>query len=144
VFSGTFCCAKTPLTLALYKKNMKYILIFIRVIFYPILLIHNFIYGSSLFIGGYSWYTKNNYEKMIENANDKEEELIKSYTEWKEFAERRVIQLRSDNIKIFKVYINYNEMSSWLKHSKLENVQANRKLYVNHQLQNFLKDPTIK
>ena len=81
---------------------------------------------------------------MIENANDKEEELIKSYTEWKEFAERRVIQLRSDNIKIFKVYINYNEMSSWLKHSKLENVQANRKLYVNHQLQNFLKDPTIK
>ncbi|MBT4945505.1 MAG: hypothetical protein HON27_05000 [Candidatus Marinimicrobia bacterium] len=123
---------------------MKYIKFIFKLLFYPISLLNNLIYGSPPINVAYSWYTKENFMKMVEHAKDDADNLIQSYNEWKENADQRIENMKSINMRVYRVNINYDEMAIWFGNNNLENTVENREAYVDYKFQDFMKDPIIK
>ncbi len=82
--------------------------------------------------------------KMVEHAKDDSDNLIRSYNEWKENADQRIENMKNSNMRVYKVNINYDEMSFWFCNKDLDNTVESRAAYVDHKFQNFMKDPIVK
>ncbi|MBT4640363.1 MAG: hypothetical protein HOC09_16200 [Deltaproteobacteria bacterium] len=82
--------------------------------------------------------------KMVEHAKDDADNLIQSYNEWKENADQRIENMKSINMRVYRVNINYDEMAIWFGNNNLENTVENREAYVDYKFQDFMKDPIIK
>ncbi len=80
---------------------------------------------------------------MVKNAKDDADNLISSYDQWKENAEKRIEKMKSINMRVYRVNIDYNEMSGWFSANGLENTVENREAYVDYKFQSFMKDPII-
>ncbi len=82
--------------------------------------------------------------KMVNHAKDDADNLIQSYSQWKENAEERIENMKSMNMRVYRVNIDYDEMSVWFSDNNLENTVESREAYVDYKFQNFMKDPIIK
>jgi hypothetical protein len=121
---------------------MRIILKIIRLICLPLKIITNLIYGSNTPpIAGYSWYNRAEYERMLKTAKD--EDIISSYTQWKENAEQTISELRSRGWFVFKVRIKSSELDKWLRHQKLKNLHENRERFIGSKVSKFIDDPVI-
>ena len=59
---------------------MKIIIRIIRLIFLPIRILNNLIYGHpESTIVGYAWYTKDEYQKFLDSAQDELDILVPTY-----------------------------------------------------------------
>ena len=124
------------------NKEMKIILKIIRLICLPLKIITNLIYGPNTPpIAGYSWYNRAEYERMLKTAKD--EDIISSYTQWKENAEQTISELRSRGWFVLKVRIKSSELDKWLKHQKLKNLHENRERFIGSKVSKFIDDPVI-
>ena len=122
---------------------MNIIISIIRLIFFPVWLISNFIYDDPPpLIAGFSWYTKKDYLNVIADAKDDKDSLL-SFEQWKEKAENRKKEMEDRNYVFFKVRIKSYEMNAWLKKNELININENRERYVEYRLREFLKEPLI-
>ena len=122
---------------------MKILLLIIRLCFLPLKLITDLVYGKrapSLF--GHSWYSRNEYEKMVKAAED-EDDLISSYLEWKENAEQTMAEMRRKGWLVLKVKVRNSDLNKWLKEQGLSNIEENREKFVASRLSGFLDDPVI-
>lgn len=123
---------------------MKYLKLFIKLLFVPIRVLNNIVYGGPPINVAYSWYTQENYLKMVEHANDDESNLIQSYEDWKKNADQRIEDMKNLDMRVFRVNVDYEEMSIWLSGNGLGNTVENREKYINHKFQKFMNDPIIK
>ena len=106
------------------------------------IIITNLIYGPTPpLIAGYSWYNRAEYERMLKTAKD--EDIISSYTQWKENAEQTISELRSRGWFVLKVRIKSSELDKWLKHQKLKNLHENRERFIGSKVSKFIDDPVI-
>ncbi len=123
---------------------MKFFIIILRLVFFPIKIINNLIYGTPPpFIVGYSWYTQKDYGMMIHTAKDDPEFLIPTFEQWKQHAEVQVQGMRDKNWMVFRVRMKNHELSKWLKKNNLVNIVENREQYMNYRLTKFLNNPVI-
>ena len=123
---------------------MKFFIIILRLVFFPIKIINNLIYGTPPpFIVGYSWYTPKDYGMMIHTAKDDPELLIPTFEQWKQHAEVQVQEMRDKNWMVFRVRMKNHELSKWLKKNNLVNTVENREQYMNYCLTKFLNNPVI-
>ena len=122
---------------------MKFLIFIIRLCFLPLKLITDLVYGrrdASLF--GHSWYSRNEYEKMV-NAAEDEDDLISSYLEWKENAEQKVDEMHKLGWIVLKVTVRNSELNKWLREQGLSNTEENREEFVTSKLKKFWDDPII-
>lgn len=125
------------------QRNMKILLFIIRLCFLPLKLITDLVYrkqAPSLF--GHSWYSRNEYEKMLKAAED-EDDLISSYLEWKENAEQKMDEMHKLGWIVVKVTVRNSELNKWLREQGLSNTEENREEFVARKLKKFWNDPVI-
>ena len=123
---------------------MKFFIIILRFIFFPIKIINKLIYGTPPpFIVGYSWYTQKDYGMMVQNAKDNPENLIPTFEQWKQHAEVQVQEMQNKNWMVFRVRMKNRELSNWLKNNNLANTVENREKYMNYRVAKFLNNPVI-
>lgn len=81
---------------------------------------------------------------MVENSKDNKKEIgLRSFEDWKKNAEERIDKMKEYGMIVFKVNMNYTQMSAWFIENGLENTEENRMSYVNHQLYSFLEKGII-
>jgi len=121
---------------------MKIFLTIIRIIFSPLKIITNLIYGLSIPpIVGYSWYSKVEYERMLKTAKD--DNIISSYAQWKENAEQTISGLQGRGWFVLKVKVKSSELNKWLDNQKMKNLHENRERYIGSKVSIFIDDPVI-
>ena len=121
---------------------MNIILKIIRIVFFPLKIITNLIYGANTPpIVRYSWYNKPEYERMLKTAKD--EDIISSYTQWKNNAEQTISDLRGRGWFVLKVRVKSSELNKWLKDQKMKNLHENRERYIESKVAKFIDDPVI-
>ena len=122
---------------------MKIFIFIIRLCFLPLKLITDLVYGTRApAILGHSWYSKNEYEKILKTSED-EDDLISSYLEWKENAEQTMAEMRRKGWLVLKVKVRNSDLNKWLKEQGLSNIEENREKFVASRLSEFLDDPVI-
>jgi len=123
---------------------MKVIVKILRLIFLPIRILNNLIYGNpARTIVGYAWYTKDEYQKFLDSAEDDLDTLVATYDAWKGNADKRVEEMKEKGWMVFKVQIRMNELNAWLKKYFLINISENREKYVDDRLTKFLENAEI-
>ncbi len=63
---------------------------------------------------GVGWYTREEYERLLELANDRDD-LEDTYEEWQATAEKMMVQLSRPGVLPRKVHINVEELTAWCK-----------------------------
>lgn len=123
---------------------MKIIMRIIRLIFLPIRILNNLIYGNTAStIVGYAWYTQDEYQKLLDSAQDDLDILVPIYNAWKENANKRVEEMKNKGWIVFKVQIRMDELNKWLQKHFLMNISENREKFVDFRLSNFLENAKI-
>ncbi len=130
-------------------KNIFYIslgiiLILLRLIFYPIKILSNLIYGTrKANIVGYAWYSKKEYPKLIASAKDDLSEIVPTYKLWQPIADEAIEKFQKKGCLVFKVNIEVKLLEKWLRSNGLINTCENRQHYVNSRLRDFLENSII-
>lgn len=123
---------------------MKIIIKIIRLIFLPVRILNNFIYGNpARTIVGYAWYTREEYQVFLDSAEDDLDTLVPTYNAWKANADKRVAEMKAKGWMVFKVQISMDELNAWLKKNFLVNISENRERYVDERLVKFLEHAKI-
>jgi len=106
---------------------MKTFVRIIKIFFLPIRILYNLIYGSpARTIIGYAWYTRGEYQKLLDSAEDDLDALVATYDAWKMNADNRVEEMKDKGWMVFKVKIRMDELNAWLKKYFLMNISGNR------------------
>ena len=63
---------------------------------------------------GVAWYTREQYERLLELANDRDN-LEDTFEEWQATAEKMMVQLSRPGVLPRKVHIDVDELVSWCK-----------------------------
>ena len=123
---------------------VKIIIIIIRIIFFPIKILNNLIYGNpARTIVGYAWYSRHEYQVFLDSAEDDLDTLVPTYIAWKTNADKRVAEMKEKGWLVFKVQIRMNELNAWLTKNSLVNISENRERYVDERLVKFLEHAEI-
>jgi hypothetical protein len=123
---------------------IKIILLLLRIIFYPVRMICNVIYGThNPNIVGYAWYSKEEYQKLIDSSDDRLDEIVPTYELWKSKADKNLDRYQKRGLIVIKVAIEMKELMAWLRSNGLINIVENRQKYVNHRMHHFLEDAII-
>ena len=70
---------------------MKILLILFRLIFFPIKLLSDLIYGPTKpNLVAYAWYDKNQYQKFLDSSKDDIAELVPTFDGWLKKAEENI------------------------------------------------------
>jgi hypothetical protein len=122
----------------------KIILLVLRIIFYPARMLCNVIYGfHSPNIVGYAWYSKEEYQKFIDDSDDSIDEIVPTYALWKAKADKNIDRYQKRGWIVIKVAVEINELKAWLRKNDLLNIGENRQRYVNHRMRQFLENAMI-
>jgi hypothetical protein len=70
--------------------------------------------GTADTVLGVGWYTRKEYERLLELANDRDD-LEDTYEEWQATAEKMMVQLSRPGVLPRKVHINVEELAVWCK-----------------------------
>ena len=128
----------------IFYTSHKCILLLLRILFYPFRILCNLIYGiNSPNIVGYAWYSKEEYQKLIDYSDDRMDEIVPTYELWKVKAQKNLDSYQRKGWIIIKVAVAIKELKSWLRNNGLINIGANRQRYVNHRLRHFLENAVI-
>jgi len=123
---------------------MRMIATIFKLIFLPIRFLNNLIYGSpAQTIVGYAWYTKDEYQKFLDSAEDDLDILVATFDSWKRNADKRVEEMNKKGWIVFKVQIRMDELNAWLTRNFLTNISENREKYVDYRLTKFLENVEI-
>lgn len=123
---------------------LKSFLLFLRIVFYPIRILCNVIYGfHSPNIVGYAWYSKEEYQKFIDDSDDRLDEIVPTYDLWKTKADKNIDRYQKRGWIVIKVAIEIKELKAWLRKNELLNIGENRQRYVNHRMRQFLEKAII-
>jgi hypothetical protein len=63
---------------------------------------------------GVSWYTREQYDRLLELADDRDN-LEDTYDEWQASAEKMMVKLSKPGVLPRKVHINVEELVAWCK-----------------------------
>jgi hypothetical protein len=63
---------------------------------------------------GVAWYTREQYERLLELANDRDN-LEDTYEEWQATAEKMMVKLSKPGVLPRKVHIDVEELVAWCK-----------------------------
>ena len=123
---------------------LTFILFILRIVFYPVTILNNIIYGpSNPNIVGYAWYSKEGYRTLIESSDDRLDEIVPTYDLWRERADKFIDTYEKKGWIIIKVEIEMKELETWLSNYGLLNIGENRQKYVNYRMRQFLKTAII-
>ena len=78
---------------------------------------------------GVAWYTREQYERLLEVANDRDN-LEDTVEEWQATAEKMMVQLSRPGVLPRKVHIDIDELVSWCKAHKRPVDGASRTKFV--------------
>lgn len=123
---------------------LKILLLFLRFIFYPARILCNAIYGfHSPNIVGYAWYSKEQYQKFINDSDDRIDEIVPTYDLWKAKADKNIDRYQKRGCIVIKVVVEMKELKAWLRKNQLFNIGENRQRYVNYRMRQFLENAMI-
>jgi hypothetical protein len=123
---------------------LKIILLFLRIIFYPFRMLCNLIYGyHNPNIVGYAWHSKDEYQKFIDDSDDRIDEIVPTYDLWKAKADKNIDRYQKRGWIVIKVVVEMNDLKSWLRKNDLLNIGENRQRYVNQRMRQFLENAMI-
>ena len=65
-----------------------------------------------------AWYRQDQWQLLLDHSTDSDK-LERTYQEWLEHAEEKIIEMDKDGINIIKIDINIEEMKKWCeRHDK--------------------------
>ncbi|MCJ8501650.1 hypothetical protein [Desulfatitalea alkaliphila] len=150
VLSDSLYSSQTPSVVGMKSMNnflgicLKGLLLFIRIAFYPIRILCNAIYGYHRpYIVGYAWYSKEEYQKLIDDSDDRLDGIVPTYDLWKKKADKAIYQYQNRGWIVIKVAVEIEELKAWLHNNELLNIGENRQRYVNHRMREFLENAII-
>jgi|GEM_PF-2307895 len=128
----------------LLKMCFGFLVIIIRLVFFPIKILNRIIYGpSNPNIVGYAWYSKEDYSALIESSDDRLDVVTPTYDLWKKKADKFIEFYEKKGWLIIKVTVELKELKVWLSKHELLNTGENRQKYVDYRMRQFLENAII-
>ena len=126
------------------QTGIKAVVILLRIFLYPLKLVVFFFYPDMRpTTVGYAWYSRDEYQKLIDSSRDNLDELVPTYDLWKAKANEKVANFQKKGFLVVKVRVEVKELEKWLKAKWLPNTGENREKYVNDRMKKFFEDGII-
>ena len=86
-----------------------------------------------------AWYKPEQWERLLEISRDRDE-LENTFTEWIEFAEKKVTELEAAGLKLVKVEVDVEELLAWCNKRSLPVDGESRSVFASYKLNKQPKD----